>query len=184
MGPPDRRGNGQDAKMTPNHRSQGTARKLAAPAAGRWPLEDEMKDFSKLDETKHMLMWLADDPYAVVWSETEKSLTRQVPGSRLTSFQVSSSPQWLSGAKPRKDDTSKAILVRTGVAFEFVLSVSHPDGRSFNLQGIFTWVGTHLDDPPNVKQRLWMDLNATLATHGEGGLLKERLYLLDTMKED
>ena len=73
-------------------------------------------NFSKLQPTEHMLEWLSEDPYMSICAEIEQGLQQQVPGSQLTSFCVTSNPQWLTGAKPDQDP-SEMILVRTGVAF-------------------------------------------------------------------
>jgi hypothetical protein len=135
-----------------------------------------MDDFTKLEATKHMLQWLADDPYAEIRSQMESTLQEQVPGSRLTGIRVSSDPQWLTGARPKDDEPAIAILVRTGVAFEFQLSVQEPNGRDHRLEGVFSWVGVHLDDPENAEHRIWFDLDGTLADLGCDGELKNRMY--------
>lgn len=134
-----------------------------------------MRDFSKLDPSVHMLKWLADNPYEAIFTEVEQTLQNQVPGSQLVSFVVASNPQWLSGGRKNPSDPSKVILVRTGVAFEFQLSVREPDGPTHELSGVFTWVGTGLDDPPNARQRIWFDIGATLDSHGSEGELMGRL---------
>jgi hypothetical protein len=133
-------------------------------------------DFTKLQPTEHMLKWLADDPYAAIRSEVESMLQKQVPGSRLAAFGVSSEPQWLTGARPLDDDPDKAIVVRTGVAFEFELSVQEPNGQAHHLRGVFSWVGAHLDDLEKMQHRLWVDLDGTLTTFGSEGELMSRMY--------
>jgi hypothetical protein len=135
-----------------------------------------MDDFSKLEPTKHMLEWLADEPFDAIRNEVQRILQQQVPGSRLKMFRVESEPQWLTGARPGNDDTDKAILVRTGVAFEFTLIVQEPNGQTHKLQGTYSWVGANLDDPYAAKQRLWLDLGTTLETHGSKGELMARMY--------
>jgi hypothetical protein len=135
-----------------------------------------MDDFSKLEPTKHMLEWLADDPFIAIRSEVERILQQQVTGSQLKMFRVESEPQWLTGARPGSDDSNKAILVRTGVAFEFRLIVEEPSGQAHDLQGTYSWVGAHLDDPKAAKQKLWLDFGSTLATHGSEGELMVRMY--------
>lgn len=134
-----------------------------------------MDDFSQLNETRHMLEWLAADPEEVIRSEFERWLDHQVPGSRLNYLRAVSRPQWLTGARPSEDDPGHAVLVRTGVAFEFDLSVSDPNGQQDQLQGVFTWVGVHLDAPHAAKQRMWFDVGGTLVSFGSDGELASRL---------
>jgi hypothetical protein len=134
-----------------------------------------MNDFSKLKPTEHMLKWLDEDPYVSIYEEVEQGLQKQVPESRLTAFRVMSDPQWLTGGKPDKD-SSEMLLVRTGVAFEFELEVREPNNLTHELQGVFSWVGVHLDDPENMESRVWIDLSATLDTHGSRGKLPGRMY--------
>jgi hypothetical protein len=132
-------------------------------------------DFAKLKETEHMLQWFADEPYAAIRSSIEDMLKQQVADSRLTELRVLSEPQWLTGARPSDADSSKAILVRSAVAFEFGLSVeSH--GQSHQLSGVFTWAAVHLDQPGQHKHRVWIDLDGTLAMFGSEGELKSRVY--------
>src|ERR1700743_866183 len=109
-------------------------------------MSNAMDDFSKLKQTEHMLQWFADDPHAAIRSSVEDMLKEQVADSRLTIFRVFSEPQWLTGARPSDTDSSKAILVRSGVAFEFGLSVES-QGQSHELSGVFTWGVVHLDQP-------------------------------------
>ena len=134
-----------------------------------------MDDFTKLKQTEHMLLWFADEPYAAIRSSVEDMLKEQVADSRLTSFSVLSDPQWLTGARPSDTDDSKAILVRSGVAFEFGLSVES-QGQSHQLSGVFTWAAVHLDKPGQHKHRVWIDLNGTLVRFGSEGELKNRVY--------
>jgi hypothetical protein len=135
-----------------------------------------MDDFTPLKKTEHMLRWLTDEPYAAIRSIVEEILKEQVANSSPVEFRVTSEPQWLTGARPHNTDKTKSILVRTGVAFEFTLTVDSP-GHSEELSGVFTWVGVHLDQPGKHKQRRWMDIGGTLATFGSTGELKTRVYL-------
>jgi hypothetical protein len=134
-----------------------------------------MDDFAKLKETEHMLQWFADEPYAAIRSNVEDMLKQQVADSHLTSFRVLSEPQWLTGARPSDTDSSKAILVRSAVAFEFGLSVQSR-GQSHQLAGVFTWAAVHLDQPGQHKHRVWIDLDGSLVTFGSEGELKSRVY--------
>lgn len=145
--------------------------KQTAPPSTAIPLDD----FAKLKQTEHMLKWFADDPYAAMRSSIEDSLKQQVADSRLTMLRVLSEPQWLTGALPSEGDSSKAILVRSGVAFEVALTVE-TRGQSHQLSGVFTWVAVHLDKPGQHKQRVWMDLDGKLAQFGSEGELKTRVY--------
>jgi hypothetical protein len=134
-----------------------------------------MDDFAKLKETEHMLLWFAAEPYAAIRSSFEDMLEQQVADSRLATLQVLSEPQWLTGGRPSDTDKSKMILVRSGVAFEFGLSVES-QRRAHQLSGVFTWVVVHLDKPGQHKQRVWMDIDGTLAKFGSEGELKNRVY--------
>lgn len=134
-----------------------------------------LDDFAKLKETEHMLQWFADEPYAAIRSSVENMLKQQVDDSLLSEFRVLSEPQWLTGARPSADDSSKSILVRSGVAFEFGLSVASR-GQSHQLSGVFTWAAVHLDQPGRHTRRVWIDLDGTLATFGSEGELKNRVY--------
>jgi hypothetical protein len=133
-------------------------------------------DFSKLGPTAHMLQWLDDSPLGAIRSKIESILQEQVSGSQLIAIQVSSDPQWLTGARPSNGDPDKAILVRTGVAFEFRLSVQEPNGPVHHLQGVFSWVGIHLDDSEKAQQRIWFDIGGNLETLGSEGELRMRMY--------
>lgn len=134
-----------------------------------------MNDFAALKETEHMLRWLADDPYPAIRSTVEDILQQQVADSRLVKVRVTSAPDWLTGARPSDADSAKVILVRSGVAFEFVLVVESA-GTSQELSGVFTWVAVHLDQPGEHKHRVWMDVGGRLAEFGSDGELKNRVY--------
>jgi hypothetical protein len=134
-----------------------------------------MDDFSKFQPTDHMFKWLDSDPHAAIRSEVESILQQQIADSRLISFAVTSDPEWLTAARRAPDDSDKVILVRTGVAFEFELLAQEPNGAEHKLQGTYTWVGIHLDDPENARQRVWFDLGANLGSHGSKGELQARL---------
>ena len=133
-------------------------------------------DFSAFEPTDHMLKWLANDPYNVICTETERILARQVPGAQLLAFQVVAEPEWLTGGRRDEADPDKIIVVRTGVAFPFTLAVSEPSGVIQELHGVFSWVGANLDDSSQLQQRIWFDLGGTLEQYGASGELKDRLY--------
>jgi hypothetical protein len=133
-------------------------------------------DVAKLKDTEHMLRWIAgDNPYEALRASIEQTLKEQVPDSRLKEFVVLSNPDWLTGAIPTEEDRTKAILARCAVAFEFALSVESA-GESHRLSGVFTWAAVNLNQPGKHKNRLWMDLDCTLATFGSDGELKNRVY--------
>ncbi|MGW8390518.1 hypothetical protein [Pseudoduganella sp. HUAS MS19] len=134
-----------------------------------------MDNFDKLHQTEHMLKWLDDEPYESIRSEVEDMLQQQVAGSALNSFRVVSDPQWLTGARKPEDGGSKVILVRVGVAFEFELSVDG-NGRTHELNGVFTWAGFSLDDPANRRRQVWLDIDGDLETFGSEGELVTRIY--------
>lgn len=133
-------------------------------------------DFEAFRPTEHMLLWLASDPIATLRKQFVEILTQQVPGSGLLGLRVLGTPEWITGALPTEEDPNKAILVRTGVAFQFELSVETPDGDVHDLAGVFTWVGVNLDEPAKVKQRTWFDLNGDIAALGSNGELKNRMH--------
>jgi len=128
-------------------------------------------NFTKLDNTIHMLEWFSEEPYQKILDIIEKMYIKQVPSTKLLDFTVVSDPQWLSGGRKTEDD--KVILVRAAVAFscEFILQ---DNNGTYNLKGVFSWVGTELDKARNQQQ--WMDLDGTLEEFGSDGLLKARIY--------
>lgn len=133
-------------------------------------------DFEKLESTEHMLQWLHPEPIDAIKNEVTRILTSQVPGSVLLGFQVRSKPDWLTGARPSPEDANQVIVVRAGLAFEFALEVQAPEGNTFNLQGVYSWVGVNLDDPEAMQQRIWFDIDGDLATFGSDAELKARIY--------
>ncbi len=139
----------------------------------------EQFDFTRLDESKHMLEWLHPDPYTDIRTEIQSILNGQVAGSTLDGFQVISNPEWLTGGTKDPSDPSKVIVTRAGVAFSFILQVTSPVGNTEDLSGVYTWVAASLDDPPNAKQKVWFDLGADLSEYGSDEMLKERIYLLE-----
>jgi hypothetical protein len=104
----------------------------------------------------------------------EKMFIQQSPSTRMLSFEITSNPQWLTGGKKTEDD--KITLVRSGLAVtcNFILQ---DDNGTYDLKGVFTWVGSNLDIEPIT--RVWMDIDGTLDKFGKDGLLKSRIYELD-----
>jgi len=134
-------------------------------------------DFERLLPTEHMMKWLTPEPQTAIRTQIDTILNQQVPGSILLGFRVTSEPDWLTRARPSADDPAKVILVSTGFAFEFELSVRSPEETIFDLKGVFSWVGLHLDDLSSIQHQTWLDLDGDLSTLGADGELKRRLDL-------
>lgn len=127
----------------------------------------------RLQATKHMFEWLAEKPFEEIISNIENMLSEQVSGTKVTNFEASSDPEWLTGAIPCEDDETKVVLVRTGVAFEFQLTVD-ANGNIEELSGVYSWVRKKVEE--EFKVRTWFDINGTLAEFGDKGALAERIY--------
>lgn len=132
-------------------------------------------NFEKLEETKHMLEWLSDNPFEEITGTLEKMFIQQSASTQMLSFEVTSEPQWLTGGRKSEDET-KMILVRCGVAVACDFTLKDDNGV-YDLNGIFTWVGANLDSQPAT--RIWMDLDGTLEEYGSEGALRERMFELD-----
>ena len=76
-------------------------------------------NFQALDDTRHMLQWLADKPYEEIRSSVESILREQVADSLLIDFAVTSEPDWLTVGTRSPDNPDAIILNRTATAFEF-----------------------------------------------------------------
>lgn len=136
-------------------------------------------NFEKLIETKHMLEWLSDQPFEEITSSIEGMFIKQAPQTKMLSFEITSDPQWLTGGR-KSDNNDKMILVRCGIAVTCNFVLQNNDDV-YNMNGIFTWVGAHLDTNPTTK--MWMDLDGTLEEFGQEGLLRERIYELDALTD-
>ncbi|MEO5911387.1 MAG: hypothetical protein ABIP95_10895 [Pelobium sp.] len=132
-------------------------------------------NFEKLNETKHMLEWLSENPYEKIISTITEIFTEQSPSTKILEFEITREPEWLSGGK-KTDDGNNVILVRCGLSVPCNIKLQDNNGN-YNLNGIFTWVGVNLDTQP--KTNMWMDLDGTLEQYGKDGLLKSRIYELD-----
>ncbi len=128
---------------------------------------------SRLHSTKHLFETLAEQPFEKMVNSIEHILKQQVEDSKLTYFEATSNPQWLSEGKPDQYDKGKIIVIRIGVAFEFKLNVIQ-GRRTEELRGIYSWVRKKVDD--KFVTKIWFDLNGTLAKFGNKGVLKERIY--------
>ena len=134
-----------------------------------------MKDnFQLLDDTQHMLQWLADEPYAEIRRSIESILREQVADGRLLDFAVTSPPDWLTVGTRSESNPEAVTINRTAVAFEFCLHVSG-GGRTHELQGVYSWAAWHLDGSGEPNQQVWFDIGGTLAEFGKDGALLERL---------
>ena len=131
-------------------------------------------DFQMLSSSYHMLQWLADAPYAHICYNIEQLLRQKMVDSRLLDIAATSMPQWQTVAVQEEENGQTVAISRTGMAFEFVLHVSG-NGQTHNLTGVYTWAGSHLNRSPAEQcQRVWLDLNGTLADFG-GSRMAERL---------
>ena len=97
-------------------------------------------NFQALDDTRHMLQWLADEPYAEIRNSIESILREQVADSRPIDFAVTSEPDWLTVGTRSPDNPDAIILNRTATAFEFCLHVS---GAAKSTNGTESTLGRH-----------------------------------------
>ena len=131
-------------------------------------------DFQMLSSSYHMLQWLADAPYAHICYNIEQLLRQKMADSRLLDIAATSMPQWQTVEIREEENGQTTAASRTGMAFEFVLHVSG-NGQTHQLTGVYTWAGSRLNRPPaEQRQRIWLDLNGTLAEFG-GSRMAERL---------
>lgn len=142
-----------------------------------------MHNFSRLEQTKHMLEWLNDDPYSAIVTMAENVFSQQVSGSKIVEFVVTSEPDWLTGGLPEADNPDKMVLVRAAVAFECAIKIGSPDGQLHELQWVFTLAGVNLNNDRLRSQRLWVDLGGVLEEFGSQGALMTRVYF-DVDSED
>ena len=133
-------------------------------------------NFEKLMESKHMLEWFSDEPFEDITSTVEAIFTRQAPNTKMLSFEITSAPQWLTGSR-KSENNDNVILVRSGMAVSCNFTLEN-NNKIHDLNGILTWVGTNLDSNPITN--MWMNLNGTLEEFGQEGMLKERMYELDS----
>ncbi|OAM33792.1 hypothetical protein A7Q01_02345 [Eikenella sp. NML96-A-049] len=89
-----------------------------------------MKDnFQLLDDTRHMLQWFADEPYAEIRRSIESILREHVADSRLLDFTVTSPPDWLTVGAHSESNPEAVTVNRTAVAFEFCLPKTSATNR-------------------------------------------------------
>lgn len=133
-----------------------------------------MNDFSKLEETRHMFEWFANDPFLAIQNDMAKTLDDRVKGTEIISIKVTGSPEWLVGTKNEENESSKSILTRAGVAFEIEVEAKSLDGQLHLLDGVFSWVGLNFDTM--LKHLVWFDLGESIDSHGKDGELLSRVY--------
>lgn len=138
-----------------------------------------MYSLSRLDKTRHMFKWLSADPYADIIREVSSLLNSQVPGAKLTRFIVTAKPDWMTSGRPGNRGHNRAIMMRVGIAFPFVLDVETPQDGIYTLSGTYSWVATALDEPGGTRQRVWLDLDGTMKEFGARGQLKTRVFSMD-----
>jgi hypothetical protein len=130
-------------------------------------------DFERLNSADHYLEWLGEDPPKAIRRQVERMLQEQVAGSVLRWIRVSDAPYFLTGGRKMENEPTKVILTRAGLALPFQLEVRSPEGTDHALNGVFSWVATHLDAPPR-KDQCFFDLDVTQDWAAEQ--LKQRLY--------
>ncbi len=128
-------------------------------------------NFEKLLETKYLLELLSNKPFEEIISSVEGMFIEQVPDTKMLSFEITSSPQWLTGVKK-----NKGVLVRIGLAVACDFILQNGNGI-YDLSAVFSWVGINLDSKPVTK--IWIDLDGTLEEFGDEGILQLRIYDLD-----
>lgn len=133
-------------------------------------------DFSALMEPGHWLDWLGEDPGQVVRDSIELSLAGQVAGAKVQWLRFTGEPAFVTGGKPLPDDPSRAQVLRTGLAVQFILAVVQPSGERDVLTGVYTLAIADMDEP-EARDRSWLDLGATMEQIGP--LLETRLYELE-----
>lgn len=138
------------------------------------PPTTDLYDFQMLNASYYMLQWLADAPYAHICYNIEQLLRQKIADSCLLDIAATSMPQWQTEEVREEENGQTTAASCTGMAFEFVLHVSG-NGQTHKLTGVYTWAGSHLNRPPaEQRQRVWLDLNSTLADFG-GSRMTERL---------
>ena len=138
------------------------------------PPTTNLYNFQLLGSSYSMLQCLDYTPYQHICRNIEQLLRQKMADSRLLDIAATSMPQWQT-VEIREEENGQTVAVsRTGMAFEFVLHVSG-NGQTHKLTGVYTWAGSRLNRPPaEQRQRIWLDLNGTLAEFG-GSRMAERL---------
>jgi hypothetical protein len=134
-------------------------------------------DFTKLIEMDHWWGWLPDEPAAAIRASIADVLTQQVPGAVLEWVKITGKPEVVTGGRRVAEDEGRIILVRTGLAVPFALSVKDPDNRREVLWGVFTWAASGLDGSTERRDRVWFDLHVGLEWAKQR--LAQRVYEVD-----
>ena len=138
------------------------------------PPTTNLYDFQLLGSSYSMLQCLDYTPYQHICRNIEQLLRQKMADSRLLDIAATSMPQWQTVEVLEEENGQTVAVSRTGMAFEFVLHVSG-NGQIHQLTGVYTWSGSRLNRPPaEQRQRIWLDLNGTLADFG-GSRMAERL---------
>lgn len=144
------------------------------PNAKHGPPRDEL---SALTEPDHWLGWLGDNPGRTVRDLLEQEFAAQVTGAELEWLKITAEPEFRTGGKRSEDDPELLRVVRAALAAPFAASVKLPTGTRDLVLGVYSLAIAGLDDPPNTRQRTWLDLGAEFEQIS--ALLDERVYSLD-----
>ncbi len=122
-----------------------------------------------------MLEWFSRNPFNEIISTLTEMFIKQSPSTKMLDFEITNEPEWLTVGRKTEDD-NKVVLIRSGMAVTCDFTLQDNNG-TYNLNGVFTWVGVNLDTKP--KTNMWMDLDGTIEEFGKNGLLNNRIYELD-----
>ena len=132
-------------------------------------------DWSKLESTDQWLGWIPGSPSEAVRQDLERSVTDQIPGTRVEWVKVLEDPITLVGGVRHPDNPEQTVVRRVALTIAFAMSVVPPSGRREFLLGSFTWVAAGLDSTR--KDRTWFDIGMPIAHASD--LLETRIRELD-----
>ena len=137
-------------------------------------------DFSRLDDSEHMLSWLGPDPYAHILDEVESLLGGMAEGAQLVRFEAMDNAEFITGAASSADVPGDDLVWAKSIfAFPFKLTVNAPGRGHDDLDGVYSKAAIGLHRPPGEQNsQVWFDLNGTMAEFGEFELMKQRLLSL------
>lgn len=132
-------------------------------------------ELSRLEDNEHLFELFHLKPFDFLLEEVESLFKTQVPDTKLKTFIVSSTPQWVTTEQTEKSDSEeeKGYYTRAGVAIECEFTLESKTNTA-TLKGILTWVVVNLNTKP-IRQ-MWFDKDGTLEEFGEEGELKKRIY--------
>jgi hypothetical protein len=122
---------------------------------------DPRDDFSSFTGAEHMLFGL-DDPFALIRTEIEAGMTRQVPSTQVESIRCEGEPKFLTIGRRREDEPGKVIVTHFGNCFRCTIDVVF-DQRSEQLTATVTICFGEIDQPGKERMRSFIDL------HGDAG---------------